>query len=260
MPFFMDFPEAGSAHTARSGAKHHESVTWPYMTHKRHPSARRKPTDKHEEEDAFIEKVLEISAWAREHRQLLVTGVIILGVVIASAMYYRSYQIAIRTQAINELEEIQQTVGLGDPETSVARLDNYLLRFGETRYGMEARLVLGQLQLEQLDPEAAVTTLLPAVSQLDDPVATQAAFLLCSAYEQLGRASDAEELYLRLADHTDLGFQFREALAGAARIRLTRGDAAGAAELYQRVLDSLEETDAEWGLYEMRLAEARERS
>ena len=64
---------------------------------------------------------------------------------------------------------------------------------------------------------------------------------------------------LRIGDATSLDFQFENALGGAARIRAARGDFAGAAQLYQRVLATMEENDPVYGLYQMRLAEAEER-
>ena len=229
------------------------------MTHMRHPASRRKPVEKHDEEDAFIEKVLEITAWSREHRQLLITSGILLAIAIASIAYYANYRIVVRNQAVNELEEIQQTLGLGDPESSIGRLNSFIARFGDSPYVLEARLVLGQIQLEAARPDEAITALAPAVRDLTEPVGVQATFLLATAYEQAQRPEDAEDLYLRIGDATSLDFHFENALGGAARIRAARGDFAGAAQLYQRILGTLDEGDPVYGLYQMRLAEAEER-
>lgn len=229
------------------------------MTHLRHPASRRRHVEKHDEEDAFVAKILEITAWSREHRQLLIFSAVVLFLAIASVMYYRNYRIAVRTQAINELEEIQQTMGLGDVESSVGRLDSYIARFGDSRYVLEARLVLGQVHLQAERPDEAIGALAPAARNLDEPVGLQAAFLLAAAYEQAGRSEDAEDLFLRIGGATSLDFQFENALGGAARIREARGDYAGAAQLYRRILATLEENDPVYGLYQMRLAEAEER-
>jgi predicted negative regulator of RcsB-dependent stress response len=224
----------------------------------RHPASRRKPVEKHDEEDAFVEKVLEITAWSREHRQLIITAAILLVIGIASIAYYRNYRITVRTQAVNELEEIQQTLGLGDPESSIGRLNSYIARFGDSPYVLEARLVLGQVHLEADRPAEAIEALAPAVRDLGEPVGLQAAFLLAAAYEQVGRAEDAEDLYLRVGDASSLDFQFESALDAAARIRAARGDHEGAAQLYRRILGTLEENDPVYGLYQMKLAEAEE--
>jgi tetratricopeptide (TPR) repeat protein len=89
------------------------------------------------------------------------------------------------------------------------------------------------------------------------PLEMQAATLLAAAYEQDGQAGEAEEIYLTIADRSDLDFQVRDALAAAARIRTERGDAEGALELYDRVIESLEEGAPERGLFEMRIEEIR---
>ena len=49
----------------------------------------------------------------------------------------------------------------------------------------------------------------------------------------------------------------REALERAAGLRMTRGNAAGAIELYDRALKTLPEGSPDRGVYEMRIAEAR---
>jgi hypothetical protein len=88
-----------------------------------------------------------------------------------------------------------------------------------------------------------------------DPLELQAASLLGVAYEQDKRWDDAEAVYLRIADRSELDFQVRDALAAAARIREQRGNDAGAAELYRRILANMDPNAQNRGLYEMRLAE-----
>jgi len=229
------------------------------MTHMRHPASRRKLVDKHDDEDAFVEKVLQITAWSREHRQLIITSVVFLAIAIASVAYYVNYRTVARNRAVDELEDIQQTIGLGDPESSIGRLNSYIARFGDSPYVLEARLLLGQIHLEAARPDEAIAALGPAARALTEPVGVQATFLLATAYEQAQRPEDAENLYLRIGDATSLDFQVEDALGGAARIRAARGDYAGAAQLYQRILGTLEEGDPVYGLYQMRLAEAEER-
>jgi hypothetical protein len=87
------------------------------------------------------------------------------------------------------------------------------------------------------------------------PIGVQAAFLMAAAYEESGQTEEAEQLLIRIANASDLMFQIREALAGAARIRTNAGNLSGAAELYEEVLSSMEEGDPERGFWEMRLAE-----
>lgn len=226
------------------------------MVQHRHPTSRRKREEKKEAEDVFVEKVLNLTAWARKNSQVLVLAGIALVVVIAGTWYYLNYRTTLRQQAIAQLEEVQQSVGFGDRETAKAELYQYIDRFRDTPYAMEARLVLGQVLLDDDNPSEASEVLAPAVQAMErQPIGIQAAFLLASAYEQEGRADEAERLFLRISNAAELGFQIREALAHAARIRTSNGQYSGAAELYEDILATLDEADPERAVWEMRLAE-----
>jgi predicted negative regulator of RcsB-dependent stress response len=223
---------------------------------KRHPGQRRLAQDQREhEDDVFVAKVLEIGNWAQRNQQLLTFAGIGVVIAIAAVMYYGNYRQALARQAANELEIVHQSVSLGDVEGAKNELVVYLERFGGTAYAGEARMLLGELYLTTEDPQQALAVLEPMAASPRDPLELQAASLLGAAYEQEERWADAEATYLRIADRSDLNFQIRDALAAAARIRATRGDRAGAAQLYRRVLGVLDEADPNRGYYEMRLAE-----
>jgi predicted negative regulator of RcsB-dependent stress response len=226
--------------------------------HKRHPSSRRKPEEptKKEAEDIFVEKILETTKWAKANGQTLVLAGIVAVVVIAGSFYYFNYRTTLRDQAIAQLESVQGAVGAGAREEAEAQLYQYLDRFDGTVYALEARLILGQILLENDDPEGAMEVLAPAVREMEDqPIGLQAGFLMAAAYEEVGRAEEAERMFLRIADASEMTFQVREALSGAARIRTTAGDRSGAAELYSDVLATMEPTDPTRTYWEMRLAE-----
>ena len=221
-----------------------------------HPSSRRTPTEKDNADDIFVAKVLEFSQWATTHRQALMgigVGIVELA---AGVLYWRSFQDTLLTSATQELVSIQQARAFGDPEQAKADLGVYLERFSGTVTADEARLLLGQLELETGNPAAAVTALEPLAGSRS-PVGMQATFLLAAAHEDAGQADEAERLYLTVANRADLSFLVRDALAQAARIRLDKGDFAGAAQLYEEVLTYYETGDPGRPLYEMRLAEAQ---
>lgn len=226
------------------------------MVQHRHPTSRRKPEEKKEAEDVFVEKVVDLTTWAKNNSQTLVLAGIALVVVAAGVWYYLNYRTTVRQQAVAQLEEVQQSVGFGDRETAKAELYQYIERFQDTPYAMEARLVLGQVLLDDENPSEAAEVLAPAVQAMESqPIGLQAAFLLASAYEQEGRTDEAERLYIRISNAAEMGFQIREALAHAARIRTANGQFSGAAELYEDILATLEEADPERAVWEMRLAE-----
>ena len=214
------------------------------------------PATEHDD-DVFIAKVLETGNWLKTHQQAVTIGLVVVVVAVASAIYYRNYQATLADQAANQLEEIHQSVALGDPEGAKNALAVFLERFEGTPYASEARMLLGELYLSTNDAQQALAVLEPLSASPREPLELQAASLLGAAYEQEGRWADAEATYLRIADRSDLDFQVRDALSAAARVRASRGNTEGAAQLYQRILDGLDENAEDRGVYEMRLAELK---
>ncbi|NJD20585.1 MAG: tetratricopeptide repeat protein [Gemmatimonadetes bacterium] len=207
------------------------------------------------EEDVFVARVLEIGNWFKTHQQAVTIGSVVLVLAVASLLYYRNYKGSLIEQASTQLEEIHSQAAMGDTEGAKNALILYLDRFGSTPYVGEARMLLGEIYLSVGESEQALATLEPMAESPRDPLELQAAALLGAAYEQEGRLADAEATYLRIAERSPLDFQVRDALAAAARIRAAQGTAAGAAELYRRILDGLEEDAPDRGIWEMRLAE-----
>jgi len=226
------------------------------MTPSRHPSSRRRQEEKKEAEDIFVEKILETSKWAKANTQLLIIAGIALVVLVSGGIYYRNWKSTQTQRAVAQLEQVQQSVAFGDRGTARASLNQYIQTFEGTPYALEARLLLGQLLLEDGNPEEAMDALAPAVREMDDhPIGIQAGFLMAGAYEEAGRLDEAERMFLRVANTADLEFQIREAMSGAARIRANQGDYAGAAELCEEVLAGMEPDDPDRNYWEMKLAE-----
>lgn len=215
-------------------------------------------------EDAFVARLLALSKWAENNVQVLVVAGIVLALAAGAGVYYYNYQQGLRLQAAQELQQIQETVGAGDTQAARSELRTFLQRYGDTEpYDTEARILLAELHLRDGQPQEAISVLQPATESLSAPLSRQAAFLLGTAYEQADRSTDAEELYLRIAEAADLSFQVRQALADAARLRAREGRYAAAAELYERILDTYEGQDAagqnggDRRQYQLRLAEMR---
>ena len=225
---------------------------------KRHPGARRtRQPSGSEPDDVFVANVLHVGKWAETHQQLLTVAVVLLAIFVAGLLYYRSYRSSLNQQAAQQLEVVYQTISIQDTEGAVGELTTFLDRFSGTAYEGEARLLLGELYLRDGRAEQAQAVLEPLGTSPRRPIELQGASLLAAAYEQVGRAEAAEDVYLSIADRSDLDFEVRNALAAAARIRGERGDAAGAIQLYERALEGLPEESPDRGLYEMRIAEIR---
>ena len=181
-------------------------------------------------------------------------------ILLAGGMYYRNWQDAQLERAVAQLEQVQQSVAFGERAVAKASLYQYVDAFAGTPYELEARLLLGQVLLEESNPEEAVEALAPAVREMkSEPIGIQAAFLMAAAYEESGRLEEAERMFLRISNTAELTFQIREAISGAARIRTNQGNFSGAVELYEEVLATMEVEDPERNYWEMRLAESSAR-
>ncbi len=223
---------------------------------KRHPGASRVPQNNQSDpDDVFIATTLEMSGWAKNNQHLITILAVVAVIAVAGIVYYQRFSTQQSQQAGQQLEAIHQTVAMQDLEGAKADLATFLDRFGGTPYAGEARMMLGELYLQTDQPQQALAVLEPMGSSPRAPLEMQAAALLGSAYEQERRWEDAEAIYMRIADRSDLDFQVRAALEAAARIRADQGDAAGARQLYERILADMDDNDQQRGLYEMRLAE-----
>lgn len=227
----------------------------------RHPGARRTTSASNSEpDDVFVARVLSFTKWTQGNQQALTVAVVIGAIAIAGVLYYGNYRSQLVVSAAEELELIHQTIGISDTEGAKIALNTFLTRFGGTVFEGEARLVLGELYLASGDPQQALATLGPIGRSPRSPIEFQGAALLGAAFEQEERWSEAEETYLTIANRSDLDFQVRNALSAAARIRGAQGDAAGAIELYERVMVDMDANAPERGLYQMRIEEIRAKS
>ena len=214
-----------------------------------------RPESRQEPDDIFVARVLHFGKWASTNQQALTLMGIVVVIAIAGLIYYWNYRQSLFEQASQELELVHQSVALQDREGARDDLVVFIDRFGGTPYEGEARLLLGDLYLRDGSPQQALAVLEPLGISPSSPIEFQAAALLGAAYEDEGRLSDAEATYIAIAERSDLNFQIRDALTAAARIRDAQGDAEGAVELYERLLEELDPDSPQRGLYEMRIEE-----
>ena len=214
-----------------------------------------KPESPLDREDAFVAKTLEVSQWAQRNRPVVTLGVVVLGIGIAAFVYYGRYRDTLHANAANQLEELQLRAGMGDPGEIQGDLELFVERFSSTPFADEARVALAHVKAGQGEYVEAAEVLRPLARDVEDPLGAQAAAMLAAISEDMGDLRVAEELYGRLADGARLGFQRREALSSAARLRREHGDPAGALLFYDRLLDEMDEADPDRGVVEMRRAE-----
>lgn len=222
----------------------------------RHPTARRVHHERTSPDDTFVEGALRTTAWAQEHRRLLILGTVTFLVVAAALFLYRRNQQILRDRAAIEIIQIRQTAQGGNPALTIRDAEGFLGTYGGTAAATEARLLLGQAYLASNQPQQAIDVVSALAGDLESPSGVSAALLTAAAHEAATRFDEAERVLLRIADTAPHDYQKIAALDNAARIRVERGNAAGAAELYTRLLDLLPEDSQDRPVFEMRRAEA----
>lgn len=223
----------------------------------RHPTARRVHRQHSEGDDAFVANVLEGSVWAREHsRTLLIAGIAVVVLAVAAFLFISTRRNK-EEKATTELTPLRALVQNGQVQEAVPQLETFVASYGGTETGVEARLMLAQQYLLTGQPKKAIDVVAPVGNDYDDPAAVNAANLQAAAYEADQQAHKAEEIYLKLGEGAPYLFQKQDALDNAARLRLERGDAAGAVQLYQKLLDGTPEDNAVRQIWSLRLAEAQ---
>jgi predicted negative regulator of RcsB-dependent stress response len=223
----------------------------------RNPTARRVHRQDSAPDDVFVARVLETSAWARQNSRALVIGGIVAAVVILGLFYFVTSRRAERTQAATQLTQVRALALTGNNQLAIRELEQFLARFGGTPSADEARLMLGRAYMETNQVQQARETVQPLADALESGLGVNAAMLLATTYEAAQEPHRAEEIYLEIGEEARFLFQQQDALDNAARIRLQRGDAAGAVEIYERLLELTPESNTERPIFELRLGEAR---
>jgi tetratricopeptide (TPR) repeat protein len=181
-----------------------------------------------------------------------------LVIVALGVRYYLSYQRQVRETASAELRAVRVQLETGTPTEAVERLRNFLVQFGDTEYALEARVLLAYSLLLSNRPQEAIEAAREAAMKLgEDPVANRAAFLLASAYEEVGDTANAISVYEEIGAKVEARVQKTRALEAAARLQASSGNHEAAARLYDRLAQMTPETAPARTFYEMRAAEMR---
>jgi predicted negative regulator of RcsB-dependent stress response len=221
----------------------------------KHPAARRVHRAE-SDEDVFVTGVLESSAWLKTHGRYVLFGGTALVVATAALVYWLNYRSDLQERAAAELTPVRQTVVEGNRQLAMRDLKSFVGKYGSTPSADEARLLLAQIYVEEGRATDAIKMLEP-VADPSDAGGASGALLLGAAYEAAKQLERAEQAYLEVADAARFGFEKREGLERAAILRLQKGNAPGAAELYDRALKTLPEDSPERSVYQMRIAEIR---
>lgn len=223
-----------------------------YNPRRSHSGGNRQASDS---DDQFVAGVLEFSNWAKRNQGTLGAVGVALVAIVAIFVYIGDRQEAKLDQAASRLTALQTSLNMGDPEAAKVGISQYLEEFADTPYGAEAALTLARLYMDTDQPDLALRALDRVDFALGEPMGAQAFLLRGKAQEATGDLEAAEETFLAVASDARMAFERTEGRAQAARVRTTMGNYAGAADLYEDILDGLEPSDPERGVYEMRLGE-----
>ncbi|MGH7554192.1 MAG: CDC27 family protein [Longimicrobiales bacterium] len=227
----------------------------------RHPTARRlhqRPATT--ADDVFIERVLETTVWARTHqRWILIAGATALAMFLIF-LWYGNRRDRITERAALELTVVRQTMQSGNDALAVRDLERFVESYGSTPSAPEARLMLAEAYLDSNQAQKAITATQDQANDLESHTGVAAAFLQAEAHEVLNQFQQAEAVLLRVADRASFTFQKERALDAVARIRTEHGDAAGAVQAYDRLLELMPRDNQNRIVYEMRRAEAQARA
>ncbi len=208
-------------------------------------------------DDAFVARAFEASTWASRNRNAVIGIAVAVLVATLGLLWYTTYRRSMATKATTELTKVRATVQSGNTPLAITDLEKYLDSFGNTKAASEARLMLAQQYLLAGQAAKAVTTLEKLGGNEKTAEGAQASFLLAGAYEAANSTDKAERVYMALGNGAPFLYMKQEGLDNAARIRLEKGNATGAIELYQKLIDITPETAPERDVYQLRLGEAQ---
>lgn len=209
-------------------------------------------------DDVVMARALAFAEWARRNARAIIIGASVLAVLVLGFVYWRYLEADRASRAAVAYNEVQAVMAGGDEAQSRQALEEFVAAHDGTAEADEARIALAELHLKAGRPAEAVETL----GGVEDGsvVAFPARMLRGAAQGAAGETGAAVETYLAAADAAELEYQRVEALNEAALLREQAGQYGEAAEIYERLAESLEEGSNERAIFEMRGAEARARA
>ena len=216
--------------------------------------------------DAFLAAVLRMVEWVQENTRTVTIAAVVAVVAVAAGIYYNNYQQNVRQQAASQLQQLQTQLQGQPSDTLSASIQNFISRYGDTRYGDEARLLMGRIQLSNGAWQEAIGTLdgISGSYPADSPTGYAARKLLAAAHEGADNVDQALQLYGQLASNAQFAFQRNEAAADRARLLAEQGRLAEAEEIYSRLVSEADTAaagvaSADLQTYRLRLGEVQAR-
>jgi predicted negative regulator of RcsB-dependent stress response len=218
----------------------------------------RQPRPPLDGEEALSLRAAELAAWARRNVRIIIGVAAVALVLVLGLVMWRMNDAQRSAQAAERLLALRQ-----NPATATAagasELEAFVQQYRGTREADEARMLLAEARLASGQPREAVAALRP-VTQGRSPLRAQAWLMTGAAHAEAGDLAAAVAAYEEASERFDATFQKLEALDAAALLHEDAGDFPAAVALYQRMLGMVEEESMEYGVVQMRMAEASARA
>ena len=161
--------------------------------------------------------------WAEMHSRLL-TMVAVAVVVLAGGFWFytKSHQ-ARAHNAATALQQASLAVGSGNLALAQSDLEKIVDRYGATRSGEQARLILAEVRYDRGQYADGVAALQPLTSADDEGLRASAYNLIGAGYEQQKKYDDAAAAYRLAAKSAPFAIDRDQYLANAARALTTGG-------------------------------------
>lgn len=171
--------------------------------------------------------------WVRQHARQVGIGAIVVAALAGVFWVVRTQNAGNEATASRQLVAAQRSVGAGNLPLAAADLRKLVDRYGSTRSGAEAQVLLAQVELQQGRTAEAMKVLDEIGS--GGPHAASVHALRAAALEQTGKPAEAAEEYLKASRANELQGEAESLKADAARAYLVAGKKAEALKIWQEM-------------------------
>lgn len=175
----------------------------------------------------------DLISWARSHARQLGFGA--LGVVAVAGILWvvRAQNERSELAASQQLVAAQRSVGAGNLPVAATDLKKLSQQYGSTRAGTDAKVLLGQVLLQQGKPDEALKELEGVGTT--GPTAASVHALRGAALEQSGKFAEAAAAYLKASETTILTAEAESFKSDAARAWMAAGKRDEALKIWQGI-------------------------
>ena len=175
--------------------------------------------------------------WTRIQANYLIAGAAVVAIAAAGFWFYQRQQQITAANAERALMNAKQSMTAGNAQLAQSDLQTVYNRYGSTAAGVEAAMLLAQLDFDNKKPQDGVSMLQKLASnRAGSPQEATIHNLEGDGYAQMGKLADAAKQYQAAADAT--GYETEKAFyeAKAARAFQAVGDTATARKIWSAMI------------------------